>query len=236
MWLLKCVRMPATLALALLGCVPTGQNPQSAFDRGAAALAACIEAKCDRLDLDGSRLHDFTVLNDLPHVTALMVSYSNFDDLADISGMSQLRELHISNTNVADLQGLSAFPKLTLLHASNLTAPVDVTVVSQLTSLQELVIGARSGDDLSHLAGLSRLKTLRIDHGTIVDLSVLLKLQRLEELTIYSDLPQDLSPILGLKNLKTLMLRNDYLTEDFLQAVQARKRGTVVIFEPVIVC
>jgi Leucine-rich repeat (LRR) protein len=219
----------------LSACMPTGQNPRAAFERGAAALAACAETKCDRLNLDGSRLKDFTVLNDMTHITALMVSYSNFDDLADIAGMTQLTELHISNTRVDDLSGLGQFPNLTVLHASFLQNTPDPSFVSSLTNLQELVIGAKAEDDLHYLAPLKKLKALRIDNGQVTDLSVLLTLGRLEELTIYAGLPTDVGPILEIKRLKQLMIRNEYLTPEFYEALK-RKKGVAIILEPVVVC
>jgi len=91
-------------------------------------------------------LADFTVLNDMPHITKLMMSRTNITDLSQISGLTQLRELHISWTDVNDLSGLSAFPNLELLHANNLYQDPNYAPVYRMTSLKELSLDARLED------------------------------------------------------------------------------------------
>jgi hypothetical protein len=137
-------------------------------------IADCVAARCDRLDLTGASLPDYSVIATMPHVTALMLSYTDFSDLSVIAGMSQLRELHIGQTQVTDLAGLAAFPDLEVLHVQWLAGTTDLSPIGGLTQLRELAIGS----------------------GT-VDLSLVTTLLDLTNLIVFSMDPLDLSPLAG---------------------------------------
>ena len=180
----------------------------AAREKGQAALADCIEVKCERLDLDGFILDDFTVLNEMTHVKALMVSRSNFDDLEDIRDMSQLRELHISNTNVSDVSGLVQFPDLELLHAAYLArgASIDVDVVAGLKKLEELALWRLDDiEEASVIHALPNLKRLVIDwKGEPETMDVFAGHRTLEKLDVRShSLSIDQKGLLAIPNLKS---------------------------------
>ena len=212
--------LTALLAVGACGTIWDWTNDQAfkvgeahrtaiALSKGQAALDACIEAQCNTLDLDGLRLEDYTVLNDMPHVTSLMVSRTNFDDLADINGMSQLKELHITRTVVASLDGLDSFPELELLHAQSLRHeeaidfshlaqaprlkelavgkfknPEQAAVVRELSQLERIVFsGVEGADSLDFLRGHRSLKLVDTVNGVYNDRSALLSLPRLEAYT-----------------------------------------------------
>lgn len=167
-------------------------------------IESCRASECGRLDLDRGRLTDFGAISDMTHVTALMMSFTDFDDLSDIAPMSQLRELHIGQTAVTDLSGLVNFPNLHLLHAQDLDVN-DYAAVGRLTQLEELVIGSRGLVDLGFVSGLQRLKRLDINSSNVTDLSPLTRLSSLETLDMVAvELPADLTPLLRIPSLKML--------------------------------
>lgn len=166
-----------------------------------AIIEQCRQVRCEVLNLDGAYVDDFTVLNDMTHVTALMVSSTNFDDLADIAGMTQLKELHMGFTAVTYLEGLAAFPQLELVHAHGLSNVVDMAPVFQMTDLRELSIDVPARGGLGALSDLDQLEALFVMGGTIDDLSPLRELASLQSLHIEAGLPEDVRPLLEISTL-----------------------------------
>ncbi len=183
------------------------QHEAQLLEKGEKALAACIRARCETLDIDGMRLDDFTVLNDLDHVTSIMMSRTNFDDLNDISGMSQLTELHISSSKVSDLDGLHHFPNLTLLHAQGLRSEttIDVTPVRDAKNLTELALWTLEDvDAVEVIQELPNLERLVVDwKGTEGSLAFLKGHPSLKYLEIGGARASDYSALLGLAKLET---------------------------------
>lgn len=211
-------RRRMTLACAcfvgLVACdtTPTGSGSVAdPYEIGRAKVAECAAVKCTTLDLDQTDLEDYSVLNDLPHVTALMLSYSAFSDLDAISGMTQLKELHMSYTPVNDLSGLAAFPGLTLLHAQFLSEAVDhspvaglrrldelaigdyafeqVAVVRELPQLRRLLLQVADNTDLSPLRGQPTLEAVDLGYSFLSDISVMTTLPRLSAFSVPTDGP-----------------------------------------------
>jgi len=225
--------------VVLIGCVPDAPPErdwqQEALQKGAEKVAACQASECTRLDLDGTWLEDFSVLNDMPHVTKLMLSRSNFDDLSQISGMTQLQELHISWTDVNDLSALSAFGNLRLLHANDMNNRPDYAPVYRMTALKELSLDARPDDGLQFVRQMRGLEALFLMRGEIADLSPLAGNRSIKELAIEAATPDDISPILQMRNLRKLDV-NEWVLDDATKS-QLEGRGiTVQYFLLPVVC
>lgn len=222
--------------VVLAGCVvePTIDYEAQQFDRGAAIVADCMAVQCDRLDLDSARLTDFSVLNEMPHVTALMVSYSNFDDLGDIAEMSQLRELHIGGTAVTDLSGLAGFGNLELLHVQNMYEAPDLAPVYALTGLTELAVDVTNADGIGYVADMRGLERLMLMSGQINDLTPLSGHPSLRDLSIQAGTPEDDSALLDIRGLERLEMNWGELDEETLRVLDGRG----VIYEEIalIVC
>ena len=229
--ILKCaVGLVAAMSLASCEVEPPVDYEALALERGAAVVAECAAVRCERLDLDGARLADFSVLNGMDHVTALMVSYSNFDDLADIAGMTQLTELHIGSTQVADLSGLSVFENLRLLHAQGLYTVEDFTPLHQMTGLSELAIDVPEDGSIGYIAGLTQLETLSILSGTIGDLAPLAGHPSLRVLNIEAGVPEDTSALLSMPRLQEISL-NFWAVDDATRQALT-DRGVAVLAVP----
>ncbi|MEP3920667.1 hypothetical protein [Ascidiaceihabitans sp.] len=237
MWYFTRIFILALLAVSSLASCTISENrffSQSDYDRGDRAVAACIEIECRTLNLDGSPLRDYTVLNGLKHVTVLMVSRTNFVHLDDIADMSHLTELHIRETQVTDLSGLVHFPKLKTLHVSLLHQGVDPAPIANLTSLVELAVTGREDETLDYISSLQNLKNLRVDGGQISGISPLLDLKALRQITLYSELPEDLFDLTKIKNIYSISLLDKYLTPEFQSMFD--NRSVVFVSEPIIIC
>lgn len=218
-------------SMTLISCVPEGPatTMPTGAERGAAIFAECVATQCKTLNLDGTSLEDYSTLGGLDHVTALMISYTDFGDLSDIAEMDQLTELHIGHTPLADLSGLSAFPNLRLLHAQYLREVSDYSAIGRLGGLEELVFGGRWVSDISFVSSLHSLRALDISYTTTTDLSPLSGLHSLEVVEIGEAPVADLSPLLDLPNLKQIGIalggRSDAL---LAQIEELRDRGVEV--------
>jgi len=202
-------------------------------------VETCRASECARLNLDSGLLEDYTSIVELSHVTAVMMSYTNFGDLDQISAMSQLRELHIGQTNVTDLSGLTNFPNLRVLHAQDLDV-TDYSAIAGLRSLEELAVGGSGVTDIAFVSTLANLKTLNISRSYVTDLSPLAGLQRLETLDMMGmDLPDDLTPLLRIRNLKSISISDWGTATPAQQTVldQLDARGVEILREVVaVVC
>lgn len=209
---------------------------QQQLEKGKTAIAECVAIQCSRLDLDNAILDDYAILNDMPHVTALMASYTGFSDLSTITGMTQLQELHIGQTDVADLSLLSAFPNLTVLHAQFLDEVTDFSPITRLTRLEELVIGDYRFDDLGLIAAMPQLKRLLVNIDADVDLSPLRGHPGLEKIDFGDQFVTDISVLLTLPRLREVRVQ-DFGPDDPIAADAATltARGVQVLMQPVMV-
>ncbi|MEO9863737.1 MAG: hypothetical protein ABJZ83_05305 [Yoonia sp.] len=208
-----------------------------ALARGKATLAACIEARCRELNLDGMRLDDFSVINGLTHVTTLMMSRTNFDDLSDIKDLGHLKELHITSTDITDLEGLVYFPQLDVLHVEGTSPAVDKSPIAQLAGLSDLAMGnVGKGFDASFIQDMLLLEDLSISwHGSEADISVLRGHPTLKNVDIGGELPDDQSVLLTMPKLEAIMFyRADMLNDNVRDALNAR--GLLQLLPAVIVC
>ena len=209
-----------------------------ALTRGEATLAACIESRCEVLDIDGMRLEDYTVINGLTHVKVLMASRTGFDDLADIADMRQLTELHITDTGITDLTGLASFPKLKVLHFERMPAGVDISYIGQLNGLKELALGdLGEGHNASFIKTLRRLENLKITWvGVDADLSILRNHPSLRMVDIYGILPAEQSALLTLRKLESITFFWDVDGLNPAVSEELERRGVLGVAPPMIVC
>lgn len=230
---------PAVFALPLVVLASCMEPDQSATRPSVEAQQAaivqqrlddCSATRCDRLDLDTLWVTDYAPATAMTHVTALMLSYTDFDDLGDIAAMSQLRELHLGATKLTDISGLSRFPNLRVLHLQ-MNEVADYTPLARLRGLEELALGYARLDNTNMLRGLGNLKRLNLDFAKIGSLEGLRNHPRLEELDLIdADLPDDISALTTIRTLRQLSLVEDFLTEEQRAVVaQLEARGVLII-------
>jgi len=227
-----------SISLSLAACdeIRQATHEADALARGQETLAACIATQCDVLNIDGMRLEDYSVINDLSHVTVLMASRTNFADLNDISGMQHLKELHITRSDITDLTGLGNFPQLRVLHAEYMSSELDFSSIEQLAGLTELALGnLGEDDDVSFIRNMKKLTNLKITWtGVEADIEVLRGHPALQLIEISGDLPADQSALLRMPNLKSITFF-DHGTIDADINSELDRRG-VLSYAVMVVC
>ena len=157
--------------------------------------------------------------------------------------MASLTVLRASNKNISDLTGLEFATGLTVLELSGIPTPtldlsssiLDLSPLSNLTSLTELELVFNSIVDISPLSGLTNLSLLRLEENSISDVSALSGLTNLTSLILYRNRISDLSPLVantGLSAGDQVDVRNNPLNatsiNTHIPALQGR--GVNVIF------
>ena len=138
-------------------------------------------------------------------------------DLTPFAGLTELTRLSFyqNNNTGAPVSDLSPLAELTKMKRLDLCIDFDVkdlTPLSGMTQLEELQLYGTSNNnnnsgltDLSALAGMTHLTSLRIDLGTVEDFSPLSGMTQLQELRMYGNfITDDLSFLRGLTELRTL--------------------------------
>lgn len=226
--------LPIVAFGALAACQPTPITPS--FDYGEERVADCVATACTELTLDYAPLSDYTQIAGLNHVTALMLGFTDFENIGEIAPMAQLRELHIGNTQVRDLTGIAAFRNLELLHVQNIE-PENWGPLGAVQSLRELAIGHPGMRDFSIIAQLPQLQRIHIsDVGEETDLSGIGAHPGLRSVHLSSDYLTDLSPLLRLPNLREVSIEASNEVRHAAVIAQLRARGVrVTLTEPVVV-
>jgi len=139
-----------------------------------------------------------------------------------------LTELELSQLGVEkdqpiihSLSALQYFTNLTYLglgfavqNAQDPQAPIDLSVIANLTNLESLQMAGVVVDDLSPLAKLDRLMSLTLYNGDQpLDLTPLSGLVNLVALTLRNNRISDLTPLAGMSNLRYLDLEGNQITD-----------------------
>ena len=169
----------------------------------------------------------------MEHATNLQeLSFSNEAvnrDLTPLAGLAHLNRVRLTGTDVG-LEALLTLPSLTWLHIVSNNDLTDMTIVSQLTSLERLELGFnRNHRDLTGLENLENLTRLTIVRqlqcfgfmrlsnltaaNALSDISPLSGLENLEYLSLDYNGISDVSPLSALANLETLDLRHNNVSD-----------------------
>lgn len=228
----RIVAMLAALGV-LAGCMLTEPSHETArYQRGQRILDQCIATRCEKLNLDGSYLRDFSQLNDLTHVKVLMVSYTNFDSFDHIASLTELEELHIRNSDVADISALDRFADLRVLHVGQVRTPSEEQAIASLAKLEELAVTLTVQTEIGFIGELQNLRKLSITSSQVESFAPLATLAHLRDLEIRRQAIDDIAPILKVPNLE--FITGPQLTED--QEKQLRARGVEIAIGVIVVC
>ena len=129
--------------------------------------------------------------------------------------IKELTELEVkySKPYVYDLKGLDKATHLTNLQLSYPHHISDITPLAKLTKLQTLRIYDSSISDLSPLAGLTQLTHLTFLKGYVEDLTPLAGLTKLTELNLGQNWVQDITPLKNLTELTELDIHDNPLSD-----------------------
>ena len=129
--------------------------------------------------------------------------------------MESLTSLYIRNYQIRDLTGFEFATNLAVLNLgsaqsgttfSNSNSLADLTPLAGMTKLETLRLDRASITDLSGLEGLTSLKTLNLTINSVTDISALAGLTNLTHLYLGGNTITDVSPLSELTNLTILYL------------------------------
>ncbi|MEJ6477685.1 MAG: hypothetical protein QNL92_03270 [Octadecabacter sp.] len=232
----------AATVLMLGSCQMDSGEDRARQQQALALVADCIATACETLNLDRQSLPDYSVLSDMTHLRAIMISYTDFDDLSVLAPLTGLEEIHIGETNVTDISSLANFPNLQVLHIQNLDTD-NYSVLRQLGTLDELAIGNGRLTNIDFVTAMPNLQRLNlIDIGNLpdypeTDLSALEGHAGITKFTIRGYGTTDLSPLLRMPNLKDVGMGSTLRSSEddsLINALEAR--GVLVGFWSFPVC
>ena len=141
-----------------------------------------------------------------------------------------LTELELIFNQITDITPLTGLTKLVnLLLGGNPLG--DITPLVGLTNLESLTLFNSQAEDYTTLSQLTRLKSLQLEFSTIADLTPLSGLTELTRLSLHGTPVTDVSPLAGLTALTSLSLR-DCMIGDFTPISAIIPNLTEMDFDP----
>lgn len=161
------------------------------------------------LDMTGS---DTLYSNNLWTITSLEVP-EGVTDLSDLSRLVYLEKLEINNLENINLQFLRSMPLLKELTVRGCPlSATDLTTISALPVLENLVLSDCSLINISGLSGAKSLVNLDLSNNAIQDLTPLSFMHKLTTLNLSNNALTNLSAISALENLAGLDVSYNSLT------------------------
>ena len=186
----------------------------------------------------GSRVTDVTGIEYAINLTFLYLNDLEGVELGFLRGLPKLEYLIIGAYLPDDLSPLTSLSNLKTLSLPGLDfAEEDISVVTELKTLQTLVFQESSNISVAPFAALPKLTTLRFITSGIVDFDELSKLTGLSylELNIFGDIT-DISPLLALPwegSDDTVIIplgRGDNVPEEQLEALRQKVETVITSF------
>ena len=181
-----------------------------------ATITAEDMAELTRLDAPGSEIRDLTGLQYAIHLEVLKINGNPVSNLSPLVKLKALKELNIEWTDVNDLSPLAGLKNLQHLDVWNNESTItNLLPLANLTNLIHLnVSGSKKLRDISPIANLTKLYSLRLYNNAIADITSLAKLTNLTFLTMERNPVSDLGPLAKLTKLRFLSLANhDTITD-----------------------
>ncbi len=145
---------------------------------------------------------------------------------------------YCSDLSLNDVMKLTKMKELRYLRLSDITAEdIVIDKIFDIETIEDLVLdGARISDNsLSGIHRLKNLKHLNLKESNLTRkaLPYITKLKSLETLSLHEmDVrDEDLIYFEDMKNLEILVFRNEYLTENGLRALKAKRKNTEIILK-----
>jgi len=168
-------------------------------------LASLVKIKY--LDLHDTAVQRVKPLAGLANLENLILSRTLVENIAPLQSCAKLKSLNLTSSLVYNIAPLIQLKSLVSLYAADCRELSDISAVSQMTLMEELLISGDMIPDLSPLASLTNLRALTFwNENTLIDFSPLANLKRLETLEVgeMGMTAKDLSYLSRLPKLKIL--------------------------------
>lgn len=207
---------------ALPDCTITHDEPYYTFTVGDTEYKS---NDTDSISASGAELDTLDGIEHFKNLTSLNISSNQITDLSPLAPLSKLYYLDASNVystggnrfaDLSPLAGLTELRSLSLLKAG----VTDISALSSLTNLTELILGFNEIGNISPLSGLTNLETLSLEGNGVADISALSNLHSLSYLGLTDNPVSDLTPLYGLSNLRELYISGCSVTAEQVIALQ----------------
>ncbi len=155
-------------------------------------------------------------LDGLRYAKNLIKLYLYDNEISDISELSDLKQLEIlflSNNKISDASPVANLTKLYILRLDYNPLNGNISAVSGLTNLTELLLDGCGQVNLSAVSGLNNLRWLSVNNNGINNIEPLRGLSSLQCLGICDNKISDISPVKDLKELRILQLWNNIVND-----------------------
>jgi Leucine-rich repeat (LRR) protein len=129
------------------------------------------------------------------------------------SRVVDLSQQGITNERLAEMVADGTIPLDVVMLDLDLNQISDLAPLAGLTRLRELRLLGNRITDISPIGGLTNLENLNLAFNQIADISPLSALTRLSSLSLSSNIIADISPLSGLTNLTWLSLGRNQITD-----------------------
>jgi hypothetical protein len=166
------------------------------------------------LELTTLNAEEYSIQNidGLRYAKNLIKLYLYDNEISDISELSDLNNLEIlflSNNKISDASPVANLINLYILRLDNNPLNGNISAVSGLTNLTELLLDGCGQMNLSVVSGLKNLHWLSVNNNGIHDIEPLRGLSSLQVIGICDNKISDISAVKDLKELRILQLWNN---------------------------
>ena len=159
---------------------------------------------------------DYVTVAHLAAIISLDLSNKSITSLksGDFNELPALINLFLGDNSISDISDISVLADLTTLQNLSLddNSISDISALAGLTKLTALSLNGNSINDISTLAGLTKLTHLRLDGNSISDISALAGLTKLQNLRLDGNSISDISALSGLTALIKLSLDDNSIS------------------------
>lgn len=155
-------------------------------------------------------------LDGLQYAKNLIRLYLYDNEISNISELSDLKQLEIlflNNNKISDASPVANLEKLYILRLDYNPLNGNISAVSSLTNLTELLLDGCGQVNLLAVSGLKNLRWLSVNNNSINDIEPLRGLSILQCLGICDNNISDISVVKDLKELKILQLWNNNVND-----------------------
>ncbi len=165
------------------------------------------------LNAEESWIKNLDGLRYAKNLVRLYLYDNEISDISELSDLKQLEILFLSNNKISDASPVSNLEKLYILRLDYNPLNGNISAVSVLTNLTELILDGCGQVNLSVISGLKNLRWLSINNNGINDIEPLRGLSILQDLRICDNKISDLSAVKDLKELRILQLWNNNVND-----------------------
>jgi len=164
------------------------------------------------LNISGKDINDLSCLSNLTNLTSLCISDATVFDISEIGKLTNLVSLDIRDIPIKDISVIGKLTNLEILKMDDIDTK-DIIALTNLSNLKELSISKSINNssymDMSVLSQLKSLNYLSISNIKISDVSPIGELTNLTVLRLYSNAISNIDALSGLINLEELTLSDN---------------------------